>query len=105
MPRRLAEVVLPLDEGPEMSTMRVPRVRLASRMASAVWANLRSWKASASLIMPPASPASTFELTSPTVGTPMMRTHDWYSRKMSNIFSWCTSLWSRSGAVRSGSER
>ena len=23
--------------------------------------------------------ATTFELTSPTVGTPMIRTHDWYS--------------------------
>ena len=101
----MAEVVLPLLEGPEMSTMRVPRVRLASRMASAVWANLRSWNASAILIMPPASPASARALTAPIVGTPMSATHDWYSRKMSNIFSCETCLCSSSGDVRSGSAR
>ena len=55
--------------------------------------------------MPPASPASTFEFTSPTVGTPMMFTQRWYSRKMSDIFSWCTPVSMRSGAVRSGSAR
>ncbi len=87
-----------------MSTVRTPRVRLASATASATSANLRSWNASASLTRLPPSPASTRALTAPTVGTPMISTHDWYSRKMSNIFSCRTLPWSRSGAVRSGSE-
>ena len=42
---------------------------------------------SAILISSLASPPSTFELSCPTVGTPMIRTQDWYSWKMSNIFS------------------
>ena len=83
----MAEVVLPLDEGPEISTVRTPRERLASRIESATHANLRSWNASAIFTSPPPSPASTLALMAPTVGTPMIRTHDWYSWKMPNIFS------------------
>ena len=74
-------------------------------MVSATQANLRSWNASASLIMPPASPARVRALTAPIVGTPISATHDWYSWKMPNIFSCWTFLWSVSGAVRSGRAR
>ena len=102
MLRRFEKVVLPLDEGPDMSTIRVPLDSFACAMRSARLAICFSWNASATLIRSPELPPKTLALRLPTVGTPIIRTHIWYSWKTSNILSRCTCRSSFEGSVRSG---
>ena len=87
MPSRLAEVVLPLDEGPEISTTRAAQqvglengvghlgeLAFVERLGEFYHA---SGVAREDLGIDVAHGGD----------PPMMRTHDWYSRKMPNILS------------------
>ncbi len=59
---------------------------------------LFSWNASAIFISSLPSPARILPLSSPTVGTPIMSIHIWYSWNMSNILSSCTDEDTSSGS-------
>jgi len=75
---RLAKVVLPDDDGPAMSTIRLPTDWSAS------WAIFFSWSASLIRMISGAAPATTRSLSSPTSPRPRMSSHWPYSWKTRN---------------------
>ena len=84
MLRRLQVVVLPLDDGPAISTILTP---LRAAICSAMAAIFFSCSASLTFTMLLASPCSTAALNAPTVPMPRMSCQRWCSLKISNILS------------------
>ena len=99
MDNRLQNVVLPDEDGPAISTTRVPwRWAICSAMEAIFF----SCRASLTLMRPVVCPDRTASLKSPTVLTPRMRFHLCCSLKMSNILSWRISAPSSAGFWREG---